>query len=64
MKPAGLLITTAVTDPDVRRQLSLAAWVMVFLFGWVTFLSAKAVIAENMCSADGLPRISAPTVQK
>lgn len=64
MKHAGLLITTAVTDPAIRRQLSLAAWVMAFLFGWVTFLSAKAVIAENMCGADCLPRISTPTAQK
>lgn len=65
MKQAGLLTMTAATDPEIRRQLSLAAWVMAFLFGWVMFLSAKAVVAGNMCEPDCFPaKAAVPTVQK
>jgi hypothetical protein len=65
MKQAGSTIMTAMTDPDIRRQMSLAAWMVAFLFGWVTFLSAKAVVAEHMCAPE-CPALKtiAPTVQK
>lgn len=41
-------VTTPMIDQYVRNQMSLMAWVMTFLCGWVMFLSAHVLGAEHV----------------
>lgn len=40
--------TTPMIDQYARNQMSLMAWVMTFLCGWVMFLSAHVLGAEHV----------------
>jgi len=40
-------VTTPMIDQYARNQMSLMAWVMAFLCGWVMFLSAHVLGAEH-----------------
>jgi outer membrane lipoprotein-sorting protein len=46
--------TTAMTNmnQDIRNQMSLMAWIMAALCGWVMFLSAHAISSEAAAAAD------------
>jgi len=46
MKPTAISMTTTM-DQHIRNQLSVMAWVMAALCGWVMFLSAHAISAEH-----------------
>lgn len=40
-------MTTPPTEQQIRNQMSLMAWVMTFLCGWVMFISAHVMGAEH-----------------
>lgn len=40
-------MTTLPTEQEIRNQMSLMAWVMAFLCGWVMFISAHVMGAEH-----------------
>lgn len=46
MKHTAISMTTTM-DQNVRNQLSMLAWIMAALCGWVMFLSAHALSAEH-----------------
>lgn len=58
------LTTPEVTmmDQHVRNQMSLMAWIMTFLCGWVLFLSAHVCGAE--CSKPTTPVANVVTTQQ
>lgn len=45
----------AMIDQHVRNQMSLMAWVMTFLCGWVMFLSAHVLGAEHIRQSSEKP---------
>lgn len=49
-------------DQHVRNQMSLMAWIMTFLCGWVLFLSAYVSGAE--CSKPQTPAANVVTTQQ
>ena len=38
---------TLTMDQHIRNQMSLMAWIMAFLCGWVMFISARAIGADH-----------------
>lgn len=43
-----ITVTSPMIDQYARNQMSLMAWVMTFLCGWVMFLSAHVLGAEHI----------------
>lgn len=59
-RTATIAMNTMVTmDQHIRNQMSLMAWGMAFLCGWVMFLSAYAI----GCHPDSVNAPAAPTGQ-
>jgi hypothetical protein len=51
-------------DQHARNQMSLMAWVMAFLCGWVMFLSVHVIGAENKSSGETTAAADAVTARQ